>query len=156
MENFMFEAKIKELGIEIPSAPKPLASYVPAVQAGSLVFTAGQLPLVNGELKYTGAVGKDISEDDAKKAAEICALNCLGAVKSVSGTLDKVVQIVKLTVFVHSADGFQNQPAVANGASDIVGKIFGEKGLHARSAVGVNALPRNAAVEVEMIVSIKL
>lgn len=150
----MFEAKIRELGIEIPSAPKPLASYVPAVKAGNLVFTAGQVPLVNGELKYTGAVGKDIQEDDAKKAAEICALNCLGAIKSLIGSLDQIEQIIKLTVFVNSVNGFENQPQIANGASDIIGKIFGERGLHARSAVGASSLPRNAVVEVEMIVSI--
>lgn len=149
----MFESKIKELGIEIPAAPKPLASYVPAVKTGNLIYTAGQVPLVKGELKYMGSVGKDISEDDAIKAAEVCALNCLGAVKSVIGSLDKIDQVVKLTVFVNSAEGFHNQPQIANGASDIIGKIFGERGLHARSAVGVNSLPRNAAIEVEMIVS---
>jgi enamine deaminase RidA (YjgF/YER057c/UK114 family) len=152
----MFEAKLKELGIEIPAAPKPLAAYVPAVLSGDLIFTAGQVPLVNGDLKYIGAAGKDISEEDAKKAAEICALNCLGAVKSITGSIDKIDQVVKLTVFINTAEGFQNQPQIANGASEIIGKIFGDKGLHARSAVGVSSLPRNAAVEVEMIVRIKV
>jgi enamine deaminase RidA (YjgF/YER057c/UK114 family) len=150
----MFENRLKELGIEIPEAPKPLAAYVPAVRSGNLIYTSGQLPLINGELKYTGAVGKDISEEDAKKAAEICALNCLGAIKSILTTLDKIEQIIKLTVFVNSAEGFQNQPVVANGASEIIGKIFSDNGLHARSAVGVNNLPKNASVEVEMIVRV--
>ncbi|MFO7445434.1 MAG: RidA family protein [Ignavibacteriaceae bacterium] len=151
----MFEAKIKELGIEIPEAPKPLAAYVPAVLIDGFVYTAGQVPLVKGEIKYTGAAGRDFNEEEGSKAAEICALNCLGAVKGVIGSLDKIEQVVKLTVFVNSADGFGNQPQVANGASELIGKIFGDKGAHARSAVGVNGLPRNAAVEVEMIVKIK-
>jgi len=150
----MFEERIKELGIEIPEAPKPLAAYVPAVKSGNLIFTAGQLPLVNGELKYSGAVGKDIGEEDAKKAAEVCALNCLGTVKGIISSLDKIEQIIKLTVFVNSAEGYQNQPVVANGASEIISEIFGNNGLHARSAVGVNCLPRNASVEVEMIIRV--
>src|SRR5690554_6593605 len=151
----MIEQKIKELGLEIPLPPKPLAAYVPAVLIDDYVFTAGQIPIVNGELNYTGAAGKDISEEDAKKAAEICALNCLGVIKSVIGSLEKIKQVVKLTVFVNGADGFENQPQIANGASELIGKIFGEKGAHARSAVGVNGLPKNSVVEVEMIVKIQ-
>jgi enamine deaminase RidA (YjgF/YER057c/UK114 family) len=151
----MIEDKIKELGYELPETPKPLAAYVPAVLVKDIVYTAGQGTLVKGEIKYTGIVGKDLTEEEGKKAAEICALNCLAAVKSVIGSLDKIEQIVKLTVFVNSADNFYNQPEVANGASELLGKIFGEKGAHARSAVGVNALPRNIAVEVEMIVKLK-
>ena len=151
----MFEAKIKELGMEIPEAPKPIAAYVPAILIDHFVYTAGQVPFVKGELKYSGSVGKDLTEEDGKAAAEICALNCLGAIKSVIKDLDKIEQVVKLTVFVNSADGFGNQPQVANGASELIGKIFGEKGAHARSAVGVYGLPKNAAVEVEMIVKIK-
>ena len=151
----MIEDKIKELGYELPETPKPLAAYVPAVLVKDIVYTAGQGTLVKGEIKYTGMVGKDLTEEEGKKAAEICALNCLAAVKSVIGSLDKIEQIVKLTVFVNSADNFYNQPEVANGASELLGKIFGEKGAHARSAVGVNALPRNIAVEVEMIVKLK-
>lgn len=151
----MFEAKILELGYQIPEAPKPLAAYIPALAINNLVFTAGQLPVVSGELKYQGKVGQDISLEEAKTGAEYCALNCLSVVKSVIGTLDKIERIVKLTVFINSADGFISQPAVANGASELMVKIFGDAGKHVRSAVGVNELPLNAAVEVEMIVQIK-
>jgi enamine deaminase RidA (YjgF/YER057c/UK114 family) len=118
-------------------------------------MTSGQVPVVKGEMKYIGKVGKDLSEEDAQKAAQICALNCLAAIKSIVGSLDSVEEVVKLTVFVNSADGFTSQPKVANGASELVGKIFGENGLHVRSAVGVNELPLNAAVEIEMIVRVK-
>ena len=151
----MIEEKIKELGFEVPEAPKPLAAYVPALVVGDFVFTAGQIPSVKGELKYKGKVGKDLSEEGGRKAAEICALNCLGAIKGVTGDLDKIDQVVKLTAFVNSAEGFTAQPKVANGASELIGKIFGDKGKHARSAVGVNELPFDAAVEIEMIVKLK-
>ena len=151
----MIEEKIKELGLEVPDAPKPLAAYVPALIVNDLVFTAGQLPSIKGELKYKGKVGKDLSEEGGRKAAEICALNCLAAVKGLIGNLDKIEQIVKLTAFVNSAEGFTAQPKVANGASELIGKIFGDKGKHARSAVGVNELPLDAAVEIEMIVKLK-
>lgn len=151
----MVEEKIKELGFELPEAPKPLAAYVPALAANDFVFTAGQLPSVKGELKYKGKVGRDLTEEEGKKAAEICALNCLGAVKGVIGSLDKIDCIIKLTVFVNSAEGFTSQPKVANGASELIGKIFGDNGRHARSAVGVNELPLDAPVEVEMIVKLK-
>ncbi len=151
----MIEEKIKELGYKLPEPPKPLAAYVPAILAGDLVFTAGQIPIVEGNLKYSGKVGKEISEADGRNASEICALNCLSAIKGVIGELDRIEQVIKLTVFVNSADGFTNQPAVANGASELMEKIFGKKGSHARSAVGVNELPKNAAVEIEMIVKLK-
>lgn len=152
----MFEEKIVEAGYNLPEAPKPLAAYIPAAISGNLVFTSGQLPLVNGELKYTGKTGADISESDAKKAAEYAALNCLSVIKSVTGSLDKIEKIVKITVFVNSAPDFTNQPIVANGASDLLEKIFGEAGKHARSAVGVSGLPKNAAVEVEIIAQVKI
>lgn len=151
----MIEEKIAELGFVLPEPPKPLAAYVPALLSGDLVFTAGQLPLVNGELKYTGKLGREITETDGKKAAEICAMNCLSAVKGVIGELNKIEQVIKLTVFVNSAEGFTNQPSVANGASELMEKIFGKAGSHARSAVGVNELPKNAPVEIEMIVKLK-
>jgi enamine deaminase RidA (YjgF/YER057c/UK114 family) len=150
----MIEKKLQELGIELPQAPKPLAAYVPGIRVNNLIMTAGQLPMQNGELKYKGKAGADVSEEDAKKAAELCVLNCLSIVKSIAGTLDAVDRIVKLTVFISSAPGFTNQPEVANGASELVEKVFGEKGKHVRSAVGVNELPRNACVEIEMIASI--
>lgn len=151
----MIEEKIKQLGFELPEVAKPLAAYIPAKQVGNLVMTSGQVPVVKGEMKYVGKVGKDLSEEEAQKAAQVCALNCLAAIKSVTGSLDVIEEIVKLTVFINSADGFTAQPKVANGASELIGKIFGEKGLHVRSAVGVNELPLNAAVEIEMIVRVK-
>jgi enamine deaminase RidA (YjgF/YER057c/UK114 family) len=149
------EQKIIEIGYEIAEAPKPLAAYVPCVQSGNLVFTAGQLPLVGGELRYSGQVGKDLSEEDGKKAAEISVLNCLSAIKGLIGDLDNIKRIVKLTAFIASPIDFYKQPAVANGASELLLKIFGDAGKHARSAVGVPSLPLNAAVEIEMIAEVK-
>ncbi len=150
----MIEEKIKELGFEVPEVAKPLAAYIPAKQVGNLVMTSGQVPLVKGEIKFTGKVGKELSEEEGQKAAQICALNCLAAIKGVIGNLDKIVEVVKLTVFVASTENFTAQPKVANGASELIGKIFGDAGLHARSAVGVTSLPLNAAVEIEMTVRI--
>lgn len=151
----MFEEKIRELGFKIPEAPKPLAAYIPAIRVNDLVFTAGQLPMEDGQLKYKGKVGKDLTEDEGRKAAEICALNCLSVVKSVTDSLDNIERIVKLTVFVNNVDGFAAQPKVANGASELMVKIFGENGKHARSAVGVSGLPLDAPVEIEMVVKVK-
>ncbi len=151
----MVEEKIKELGFELPEAPKPLAAYIPALQVDKLVFTAGQLPTVKGELKIKGKLGKEVTAEEGKAASEISALNCLGALKGVISDLDRIERVVKLTVFVNSAEGFVSQPAVANGASELIGKIFGENGKHVRSAVGVNELPLNAPVEIEIIVKLK-
>lgn len=150
-----YEAKIKSMGLEIPEAPKPVAAYVPAVQIDGYVYTSGQLPFVNGELKYTGKVGQEVKEKDAYEAAKICALNCLSVIKGVVGDLDKIEQIVKVNGYVASAEGFEMQPKVINGASELLGEIFGEKGQHARLAVGVNQLPFNATCEIEMIVKVK-
>ncbi|MBE3588743.1 MAG: RidA family protein [Thermoanaerobacteraceae bacterium] len=151
----MFEARLKELGIELPAVPRPVASYVPAVKTGRFVFTSGQIPFVNGELRYKGKVGGGLSEEDGYQAARVCVLNCLSAIKQVAGSLDNIERIVKVTGFVNSAPGFNRQPFVINGASDLLGEIFGEAGYHARSAVGVNELPLDAAVEVELIVKLK-
>jgi len=151
----MFEDKLKELGIELPEAPKPLAVYIPVVKMDNIVFTAGQIPLKNGKLVLEGKVGKNLSLEEGQKAAEQCAINCLSVIKSICGSLDNIERIVKLTVFVNSADDFALQHLVANGASEFIGKIFGDAGRHARSAVGVNQLPMNAPVEVEMIVKLK-
>ncbi len=151
----MIEEKIRQLGFNLPESPKPLAAYIPALQVDNLVFTAGQLPMINGELKFKGKVGAEINDLDGSKAAEISALNCLSVIKSVIGNLNLIERIIKLTVFVNSADGFSNQPKIANGASELIVKIFGESGKHVRSAVGVNELPLNAPVEIEMIVKIK-
>ena len=148
----MNEEKLNKLGFTLPPAPKPLAAYIPAKIVGNLVFTSGQVPIADGNIIYAGKVGKDLTEDDARKAAELCLINCLSVVKSIVGNLDNIKQIVKLTVFVNSADGFTAQPKIANGASELLEKIFGENGKHVRSAVGVNELPLNSAVEIEMIV----
>jgi len=150
----MFEEKIKQLGITIPEPVKPLAAYIPAMQVGNLVMTSGQVPISAGVVKYQGKVGKDLSEEEGKAAAKLCAINCLSAVKSVIGSLDKIERVLKLTVFIASAEGFTAQPKVANGASEFIGEIFGEAGKHVRSAVGVSELPLNSAVEIEMIVEI--
>jgi len=151
----MIEDKIKELGFELPEVAKPLAAYIPAKRVGNLVMTSGQVPIVKGEIKYAGKVGVEITEEEGQKAAEICALNCLAAIKSVTGSLDTIEEVLKLTVFVNNKDGFASQPKIANGASELIGKIFRDKGLHVRSAVGVSGLPLNAPVEIEMIVRVK-
>lgn len=151
----MIEEKINQLGFTLPAAPKPLASYIPAVKVGALVFTAGQLPINDGSLAFKGKLGKDLNEDEGKKAAQLCALNCLSVLKKEIESLDNIDRIVKLTVFVNSSEGFINQPQVANGASDLIKEIFGENGRHVRSAVGVAELPLNAPVEIDMIVKIK-
>lgn len=151
----MYEQKLKDLGITIPEAPKPLAAYIPAIQEGNLVYTAGQLPMVAGELKYKGKLGASVSEEEGQKAAQTCAINCLSVIKSVIGSLDKIERVVKVTVFINSADDFTAQPKIANGASEFLVNVFGEAGKHVRSAVGVNALPLGAAVEIEMIVKTK-
>jgi len=150
----MFEEKIKQMGITIPEVVKPLAAYIPAMQVGDPVRTSGQVPISEGKIKYIGKVGKDLSEEEGKEAAKLCALNCLSAIKSIVGSLDKIKKVVKLTVFVNSAEGFTAQPKVANGASEFIGEIFGDAGKHVRSAVGVSELPLNSAVEIEMIVQV--
>ncbi|MBN2570683.1 MAG: RidA family protein [Ignavibacteriales bacterium] len=151
----MIEAKLKEYGYEFKESPKPLANYIPAIQINNLLLTSGQVPLVDGEIKFKGKVGKDLTEAEGIKAAEICAFNCLSAIRNLVGDVNKIERIVKLTVFVNSADDFTNQPKVANGASDFIVNLFGENGKHTRSAVGVNGLPLNAAVEIEMIAKLK-
>jgi len=150
-----FEKKLREMGITIPEAPKPVAAYVPAVKIDKYVYTAGQIPFVEGKLKYKGKLGKDLSIEEGYEAAKISAINCLSAVKSLIGSLDNIEKVVKVTGFVNSAPGFNEQPKVVNGASEFLGEVFGEKGAHARSAVGVNELPLDAPVEIEMIVKIK-
>ncbi len=151
----MIEEKIAQLGFSIPAAPKPLASYIPAIRTGDMVFTAGQLPMKDGSLAYKGKLGKELTEEDGKKAAQVCALNCLSVIKGEIGNLDNISNVIKLTVFVSSAEGFINHPQVANGASDLIKEIFGENGKHVRSAVGVAELPLGAPVEIEMIVKVK-
>jgi enamine deaminase RidA (YjgF/YER057c/UK114 family) len=148
------EERIIELGFLLPETSKPLAAYIPAVQSGNLVFTSGQLPMIAGSLAETGKVGGSVSAERAKELATVCALNALAAVKTVIGDLDKIKRIVKVVGFVSSTPEFTGQPAVVNGASEFLGEVFGEKGIHARSAVGVAVLPLDAPVEIELIVEV--
>ncbi|CAN5264442.1 RidA family protein [soil metagenome] len=148
-----WSAKLTELGIELPAVVAPLAAYVPAKRIGNLVYTSGQLPIEGGELLRTGKVGAEVTDDDAKALARVCALNALAAVEALVG-IDNVVQVVKVLGFVASAPEFGGQPGVINGASELFGEVFGDAGAHARSAVGVSELPRNAPVEVEIIVEV--
>jgi enamine deaminase RidA (YjgF/YER057c/UK114 family) len=146
------EERIAELGLQVPDVAKPVASYVPAVRSGNLVFTSGQLPMRSGELMQTGKVGDDVSPDEAAECAQQCALNAIAAVKSELGDLDQVKRVVKVVVFIASTPDFTGQPQVANGASELFGSAFGNAGVHARSAVGVPVLPLDAPVEVELVV----
>ena len=146
------EQKLAELGLELPNVATPAGAYVPAVISGNLVFTAGQIPLVDGVLMATGKVGSEISAEFAKEIAQRCALNALAAIKSVIGDLSRIKRVVKVVGFVASTPEFTGQPGVVNGASELLGQVFGDAGLHARSAVGVASLPLDAPVEVELIV----
>jgi len=147
-------ARLAELGIALPPVIAPLAAYIPAVRTGNLVYTSGQLPLERGELIHAGKVGSEVSPEQAKTAARTCALNALAAIEALVG-IDAVSRVVKLVGFVASAPGFTGQPGVVNGASEVLGEIFGDAGAHARSAVGVAELPLNAPVEVELIVEVR-
>ena len=146
--------RLKKLGYELPTVPSPAGSYVPASRAGSLLFTAGQLPFKQGQLQYSGKVDQGVSVEDAIEAARLCALNALAAVEAEAGSLENVRRVVKVTGYVASTAGFNRQPEVLNGASELLGEVFGEKGLHARSAVGVAELPLDAPVEVELVVEL--
>ncbi|GAB3549860.1 RidA family protein [Arthrobacter tumbae] len=145
------ESRLKDLGITLPEVAAPVAAYIPAVVSGNYVYTSGQLPFINGELPAKGKVGSDIDVDQAKEFAAICAVNALAAVKSQIGDLDRISRIVKVVGFVASDPTFTGQPGVINGASELLGQVFGEAGAHARSAVGVAVLPLDASVEVEII-----
>ena len=147
--------RLEELGLALPKVAAPAGAYVPAVVAGDLVWTAGQLPFVDGELARTGLLGQDVSVEDAADLAGVAALNALAAVASVLGGLDRVSRVVKVTGFVASAPGFTDQPRVINGASQVLVDVFGEHGRHARSAVGVAALPLGSPVEVELVVQFR-
>lgn len=149
------EARLAGLQLALPPVAAPVASYVPALEHAGLVYTSGQLPFVEGALPATGKVGGEVGQDDATAFAQIAGLNALAAVKSVLGDLDRVERVVKLTVFVNSAPGFTAQSAVANGASDLLETAFGERGLHARSAIGVAELPLGSPVELELVVAVK-
>jgi len=148
------EERLAELGLTLPDVVPPVAAYVPAVRSGSLVWTSGQLPMVNGAMAATGKVGAEVDAETAKDLARICALNALAAIAAVTGDLSAVRRVVKVVGFVASAPGFTGQPGVVNGASELLGEVFGEMGRHARSAVGVAALPLDAPVEVEVVVEV--
>jgi enamine deaminase RidA (YjgF/YER057c/UK114 family) len=146
--------RLADLGLSLPAVPAPVAAYVPAVRFEDVVYTAGQLPLVNGSLHAVGKVGADVSLEEAVDCARIAALNGLAAVADLTGDLDVITRIIKVVVYVASTSGFNDQPIIANGASQLLGEVFGEAGRHARSAVGVAALPLDAPVEVELLVSV--
>jgi enamine deaminase RidA (YjgF/YER057c/UK114 family) len=146
--------RLAELGLTLPAVAAPVAAYVPAVRTGNHVYTAGQLPLVDGKLLATGKVGDGVTAEDAASLARACALNALAAAASVAGGLSAITRIVKVTGFVASAPGFTGQPQVINGASELFTEVFGEAGQHARSAVGVAVLPMDAPVEVELIAEV--
>jgi enamine deaminase RidA (YjgF/YER057c/UK114 family) len=148
------EDRLGALGHAVPSVPAPVAVYVPAVRTGAYVYTSGQLPMVSGSLAATGKVGAGVTPEQAKDLAATCALNAIAAVKSVIGDLDKVVRVVKVVGFVASDPEFSGQSGVVNGASELLGAAFGDAGVHARSAVGVAALPLDAPVEVEIVVEV--
>lgn len=145
--------QLAALGLTLPAVPAPLAAYVPAVRVADLVFTSGQLPFVDGRLRATGLVGSEVDPEEAYACARVAALNGLAAAAEAAGGLDRIARIVKVVVFVASAPGFTGQPQVANGASELLGQIFGGAGAHARSAVGVTALPLGAPVEAELVVA---
>ncbi len=159
MENLFnmgkIENRLTELGLSLPEAPKPVAAYIPAKKTGNVIFTAGQLPMVNGELISKGLLGQDVEIEQAYKAARICTLNALAAIKGLIGDLDQIQQIVRVVGYVASVPTFTQQPAVVNGASELLLEIFGENGKHARSAVGMAVLPMNASVEIELTVEVK-
>ncbi|MEV0228532.1 RidA family protein [Nonomuraea sp. NPDC050786] len=148
------EQKIAELGLTLPEVPAPAGAYVPAVRTGDLVYTSGQLPFVDGKLQRTGKVGADLTTEEAAEQARFCALNALAVLKAEVGDLQKVMRIVKVVVFVASDPAFTEQPKVGNGASELLAEVLGEPGRHARSAVGVAALPLDAPVEVELIAEV--
>lgn len=149
------ETKLTELGVTLPASPAPAGSYVPTVQTGNLLYCAGTICILNGQMTHLGAVGREQTVDTGKKAAEICALNTLANIKAAVGSLDRVARVVFVTGFVNAVDGFTDSPAVINGASELFLKIFGEAGKHARAAVAVNGLPRGATVEVQVVVELK-
>jgi enamine deaminase RidA (YjgF/YER057c/UK114 family) len=149
------EATLRTLALELPSPPKALASYVPVQQVGELLYTSGVIPSWNGDVQFRGIVGGDVSIKDAARAAEICALNIMALIRQHAGSLDRVEQFIQLSGFVRSAAGFEEQPKVLNGASDLIYKVFGERGRHTRQALGTSELPLGVPVEISAIIRLK-
>lgn len=149
-----YEEKLTSLGLELPEAPKPVATYVPAVRTGNLLFLSGVLPMRNGQLAFTGKLGRDLTVPEGVEAAKVAILNALAIAKQELGSLDRITRVVKVVGHVASADGFTEQPQVLNGASDLLVAIFGDAGRHARVATGAAELPRRAAVEIEVILAV--
>jgi len=149
------EAKLAELGLALPTPPAAAGSYVPTVRTGNLLYCAGTICLLGGQMTHTGQVGKEQTVESARKSAEICALNTLANIKAAVGSLDRVARIVFVSGFVNAVDGFTDSPAVINGASDLFVKIFGDAGRHARAAVAVNGLPRGSTTEVQVVAELK-
>ncbi len=150
------EARLAELGLTLPPPPAAAGSYVPTVRTGNLLYCAGTISLLNGQISHSGQVGKEQTVATANKSAEICALNTLANIKAAVGSLDQVARIVFVSGFVNAVDGFTESPAVINGASDLFVKIFGDAGKHARAAVAVNGLPRGSTVEIQVVVELKV
>jgi enamine deaminase RidA (YjgF/YER057c/UK114 family) len=148
------ESRLVELGITLPGVAKPVASYIPVTRTGNIVYTAGQLPMVEGTLRYAGKLGRDLGIEEGQESARISLLNALAAVKSEIGDLEKVERVLRMNVFVNSADEFTDQAKVANGASELLEKILGDRGKHTRCAIGANTLPLGAAVELDLIVAV--
>jgi enamine deaminase RidA (YjgF/YER057c/UK114 family) len=149
-----YEEKLKQLGIELPQAPKPVATYIPAVRAGELLFLSGVLPMQNGQLAFTGKLGRELTVPQGMEAAKVALLNALAIAKQELGSLDRITRVVKVVGHVASAEGFADQPQVLNGASDLLVAIFGDAGRHARVAIGAAELPRRAALEIEVIFAV--
>ncbi|MEM3658246.1 MAG: RidA family protein [Candidatus Hadarchaeum sp.] len=151
----VIEARLESIGLKLPAVPRPVGEYIPAKRVGDLVFVSGQGPVLNGKPVYVGRVGAEISLEDAYKAAQLAVLNCLAAIKALVSSLDKVEEIIQVRGFVNSSPDFYDQPKVLNGASELLVNLFGERGRHARAALGTSVLPGNIPVEIEMIARIK-
>jgi enamine deaminase RidA (YjgF/YER057c/UK114 family) len=151
----LIEARLKTLGVSLPTPPLPVASYVPCTISGNIVFVSGQIPIADGAIKYVGKLGVDVPMETGQAAAQLCAINVLAQLKAAVGDLDRVTRCLKLGVFINAAPDYSQHPEVANGASDLIAAVFGDAGKHARAAVGVGSLPRGVAVEVEAIFEIK-
>lgn len=148
------EARLRELGVTLPPAPQAVGAYLPWVRTGSLIFTSGQLPWLDGKLAFTGKLGAGLTVEQGYQAARVCALNALAQLRAAAGDLGKVVRLVRLEGFVHSAPGFHDHPKVLDGASDLFNEVFGPRGKHARTALGINEMPLNAAVQIALIAEV--